>query len=189
MTGILGALAIILAFIGFGSLPLNLAGLMLIVLGVVLFVLEATVDQPRPARDRRDHLLRAGRVRAVHRRRATRPSRSPAVALPLIVTSTATTAILMGLITLAAIRTRHMAPPSGTVGNPVPLGTEGVVQAPLEPLGTAYLAGEAWSARTPDTRTLARDTPVRLVGFDGLTAIVEPTEEAAATGTPAPSTQ
>ena len=43
VTGILGALAIILAFIGFGSLPLNLAGLMLIVLGVVLFVLEATV--------------------------------------------------------------------------------------------------------------------------------------------------
>ena len=43
MTGILGALAIILAFIGFGSLPLNLAGLMLIVLGIVLFVLEATV--------------------------------------------------------------------------------------------------------------------------------------------------
>ncbi len=43
VTGILGALAIILAFIGFGSLPLNLAGLMLIVLGIVLFVLEATV--------------------------------------------------------------------------------------------------------------------------------------------------
>ena len=43
VTGILGALAIILAFIGFGSLPLNLAGLMLIVLGVVLFVLETTV--------------------------------------------------------------------------------------------------------------------------------------------------
>ena len=43
VTGILGAIAIILAFIGFGSLPLNLAGLLLIVLGVVLFVLEATV--------------------------------------------------------------------------------------------------------------------------------------------------
>ena len=40
VTGILGALAIILAFIGFGSLPLNVAGLLLLGLGVVLFVLE-----------------------------------------------------------------------------------------------------------------------------------------------------
>ena len=79
-----------------------------------------------------------------------------------------------------------MAPPSGTVGNPVPLGTEGVVQAPLEPLGTAYLAGESWSARTPDTSPLARDTPVRVVGFDGLTAIVERAEDAAPTA-PLPS--
>ena len=43
VTGILGALAIILAFIGFGSLPLNVAGLMLLVLGVVLFALETQV--------------------------------------------------------------------------------------------------------------------------------------------------
>ena len=43
VTGILGALAIILAFIGFGSLPLNIAGLLLLVLGIVLFVLETQV--------------------------------------------------------------------------------------------------------------------------------------------------
>ena len=43
VTGILGAFAIILAFIGFGSLPLNIAGLLLIGLAIVLFVLELTV--------------------------------------------------------------------------------------------------------------------------------------------------
>ena len=59
----------------------------------------------------------------------------------------------------------------------MPLGTEGVVQSPLEPFGTAYLAGESWSARTADTQPLPRETPVRLVAFDGLTAIVEPTGE------------
>jgi membrane-bound serine protease (ClpP class) len=180
VTGILGALAIILAFIGFGSLPLNLAGLMLIVLGVVLFVLEATVTS--------HGLLAIGGIicfalgaSALYTTPGDPTEPIASVALPLIVTSTATTAVLMGLITIAAIRTRHMAPPSGTVGNPVPLGTEGVVQAPLEPLGTAYLAGEAWTARTADTSPLARDTPVRLVGFEGLTAIVEPTGESAST--------
>src|SRR6476661_1120769 len=43
VTGILGAIAIVLAFIGFGSLPLNVAGLVLIVLAIVMFVLEHTV--------------------------------------------------------------------------------------------------------------------------------------------------
>ena len=177
VTGILGALAIILAFIGFGSLPLNLAGLLLIVLGIVLFVLEATVTS--------HGLLAIGGIicfalgaSALYTNTGDPMEPIVSVALPVVVVSTATTAILMGLITIAAIRTRNMAPPSGTVGVPIPLGTEGVVQAPLEPVGTAYLAGEAWSARTSDTSTVARDTPVRLVGFDGLTAIVEPTGDA-----------
>jgi membrane-bound serine protease (ClpP class) len=43
VTGILGALALILAFIGFGSLPLNLAGLLLIAFGIVLFALETQI--------------------------------------------------------------------------------------------------------------------------------------------------
>src|SRR3954471_13914701 len=42
-TGTIGALAIILALIGFGSLPLNVGGLLLIVLGLVLVGLELTV--------------------------------------------------------------------------------------------------------------------------------------------------
>ena len=67
-----------------------------------------------------------------------------------------------------------MRPPAGTVGVPVPAGTQGVVQAPLAPLGTVYLGGETWSARTPSETPLDRSTPVRLVGFDGLIAIVEP---------------
>ena len=95
------------------------------------------------------------------------------VATPLIVTTTATTAIPMGFITLAAIRTRRMPAPAGVVGTRVPLGTAGIVQAPLAPLGTVHLGGETWSARTVDERPLDRATPVRLIGFDGLTAIVE----------------
>ncbi len=174
VTGILGALALILAFIGFGSLPLNLAGLLLIGLGVVLFILETQVVS--------HGLLAIGGIicfalgaSALY----TQPGGDPTlplveVATPLIVVSTVTTGLLMVLITLAAIRTRQMPAPGGTVGVPVALGTTGVVQAPLGPLGTVHLGGETWSARTADERPLARSTPVRLVGFDGLTAIVEP---------------
>ena len=96
------------------------------------------------------------------------------VATPVIVVTTGMAALVMSLIAIAAVRTRRMTSSAGTVGVPVPLGTEGVVHSPLEPLGTVYLADEPWSGRTADGTTLARDTPVRLVGFDGLVAIVEP---------------
>jgi membrane-bound serine protease (ClpP class) len=173
VTGILGALALILAFIGFGSLPLNVGGLLLIALGVVLFILETQVTS--------HGLLAIGGVicfalgaSALYTEPGDPLGPVVAVATPLVVVTTVTTAILMGLLTLAAIRTRRMPAPAGTVGVQVPLGTLGSVQAPLDPVGTAYLAGESWTARTADDAPVARDTPVRLVGFDGLTAIVEP---------------
>ncbi len=43
VTGVLGGIAIILAFVGFGSLPLNVGGLLLIGLAILLFFLEFTV--------------------------------------------------------------------------------------------------------------------------------------------------
>jgi membrane-bound serine protease (ClpP class) len=174
VTGILGALALILSFIGFGSLPLNVAGLLLLGLGIILFALETQVVS--------HGLLTVGGIvcfllgaSALY----TVPGGDPlqpaiGVAPPVIGVATITTAFVMGLIAITAARTRRMKPPAGTVGVPVPAGTTGVVQAPLGPLGTVYLGGETWSARTADERPLDRDTPVTLIGFDGLTAIVQP---------------
>ena len=82
---------------------------------------------------------------------------------------------------------RRIRASSGTVGEPVPPGTPGIVQAPLEPTGTVLLGGEAWTARTPDGRRLERDARVRLVRFDGLIAIVEPAEPLTESDPPPPA--
>lgn len=173
VTGILGALALILALVGFGSLPLNLAGLLLLGLGVVLFVLETQVVS--------HGLLTVGGIvcfalgaSALYTEPGDPTGPLVQVATPLVVVMTTTTAVLMGLIAVAAMRTRSMPAPAGSAGTRLPVGTLGTVQAPLDPIGTAFLAGEPWSARTADGRSLPRDATVRLVGFDGLTAIVEP---------------
>lgn len=174
-TGIIGGLALILAFIGFGSLPLNLAGLLLIAFAVVLFVLEAQIVS-------HGLLAVAGVVAfalgasALYTEPGTPTGPAVEVALPLLVVMVGTTAVLMGLVTVAAARTREMRGSAGTVGVPVAAGAEGTVRAPLGPVGTAFVAGEEWTARTVDERPLARGTPVRLVGFDGLVALVEPLE-------------
>ena len=64
--------------------------------------------------------------------------------------------------------------PGGLVGPPVVSGSHGVVRAPVAPLGSAYIGGEEWTARSADDRPIDRGTPVTVVAVDGLTVLVEP---------------
>jgi membrane-bound serine protease (ClpP class) len=175
VTGILGALAIVLAFIGFGSLPLNVGGLLLILLAMVLFGLELTVTS--------HGLLGVGGLISFALGASalfTQPG-DPfepliGVAAPVIFTTTVTAGIFLALVVWAAVRSRGMAAPAGLVGMSLalPPGVSGVVRRTIEPVGSVYAAGEEWSARTSDGAALERGTPVRIVGTDGLTLIVEP---------------
>lgn len=176
VTGILGGLAIILAFIGFGSLPLNVAGLLLIALAVVLFVLESTVTS-------HGLLTVAGLVTFILGASAlfTAPGDPTGpfvqVAGPLIATMAVTTAAFMGLIAWSAVRSRKMATTGGLVGGAgggLAIGSAGIVKSPLVPVGSIFAAGEEWSARLAGSGALQRGELVRVVGIDGLTAIVEP---------------
>ncbi len=181
VTGILGGLAIILAFIGFGSLPLNVAGLLLIALAIVLFVLESTVTS-------HGLLTVAGLVTFVLGASAlfTAPGDPTGpfveVAGPLLLTMTVTTGLFMSLIAWSAVRSRRLPGSPGLVGasgGGLAVGVAGVVRRPLEPSGSIYAGGEEWSARTAESGTLERGQPVRVVAMDGLTAIVESDESSA----------
>lgn len=172
--GLIGAICLVLAFIGFMGLPVNVAGLVLIAFGMVLFVLESQITS--------HGILAAGGLivfvigASVLYSEPAGATSGPtvAVATPLIVITAALFAAFMGAVIYAALRVRRMTAPKGTVGTNVPAGTTGVVQAPLAPLGTVHLGGETWSARSADGLELGRDTPVRLVKFDGLVAVVAP---------------
>jgi membrane-bound serine protease (ClpP class) len=175
VTGILGALAIVLAFIGFGSLPLNVGGLLLILLAVVLFGLELTVTS--------HGLLGVGGLvcfalgaSALFTQPGDPFQPLAQVAPGVILTTTVTAALFLGLIVWAAVRSRGMPSPAGLVGTSasLPVGIGGVVRKSIEPVGSVYVAGEEWSARTADGSTLERGTPVRVITTEGLTVIVEP---------------
>lgn len=173
VTGILGALAIILAFVGFGSLPLNVAGLLLIGLAVVLFVLEFTVTS--------HGLLTVGGLvcfvlgaSALYTEPGDPFGPIVAVGAPLIAFMTITTAAFMALIAVVALRTRRMVASPGLVGANVLSGARGIVRRPLEPLGSVHIAGEEWTARSANDRPIERGVPVKVVAVDGLTVLVEP---------------
>ena len=172
VTGILGGMAVILAFVGSDSLPLNVAGILLIGLAMVLFVLEWNVVS--------HGLLTIGGLvcfalglSALYTAPGDPFQPLVGVALPLIAVMTGTFAVLMGLITVAAVRTRQMAMP-GLVGIDVSSGMHGVVKRPLEPMGSVQVGGEEWTARSADDRPIERGTPVKVVAVDGLTVLVEP---------------
>ena len=177
VTGILGALAIILAFIGFGSLPLNVAGLLLIVLAMVLFGLELTVTSHGLLGRGRHHLLRSGGVGALHRSPATRSSRWCASRRRSWRTTTVTAAVLLLLIVALRRPNPRMAAPAGLVGSASSLVARG--------RRASFADRSSRSARSISRgRSGQRDRPMAgrwSVAFrcgwsatDGLTVIVEP---------------
>jgi membrane-bound serine protease (ClpP class) len=173
VTGILGGLALILAFIGLGALPLNVGGLILIVFGLVLIGLELTVTS--------HGLLGFGGVVCIALGASalfTEPGDPFApvvqVAPAIIITVTVMGLALIALIATVAVRSRRMTGSNGLFGTAVASGAHGVVRMPLNPLGSAYIAGEEWTARSADDRPIDRGTPVTVVAVDGLTVLVEP---------------
>ena len=177
VTGILGAFALILAFIGFGSLPLNISGLLLIGLAVVLFVLELSVTS--------GGLLTIGGLvafalgaSALYTEPGDPVAPEVSVAPEVIVLMTVLTGLVMLGILFVVMRQRRRPQPLPSVSHIsaplVPVGTEGEVRSPLGPTGTIYAAGEEWTARGSDAGLLARGTSVRVTGNDGMVLIVEP---------------
>lgn len=173
VTGILGGIAIILAFIGSDSLPLNVGGLLLIALAMLLFALELSVTS--------HGLLAVGGIicfalgaSALYTQPGDPFGPIVSVATPLVIVMTGTFAVLMTLITVTAIRTRRMTGSPGLIGEAIHSGTHGIVRRPIEPLGSVHIAGEEWTARSVGDQPIERGTPVKVVAVDGLTVLVEP---------------
>jgi membrane-bound serine protease (ClpP class) len=184
VTGILGALALILAFIGFGSLPLNVAGLLLIGLAIALFVLEFTVTS--------HGLLTIGGIicfalgaSALYTAPGTPTAPAISVDPAVIAVVTGLTGAYVAFVLFVVVRwRRRMGHTLMTSTGPiVGAGSMGLVRTALLPDGVVYASGEEWTARTEAGASIAPGTPVRVVRRDGLRLIVEPIEPPA--GTPA----
>jgi len=177
-TGTIGGLSLILGFIGSGSLPLNVAGLLLLGLSVVLLFLEASVPS-------HGLLTIAGLVCFVLGASAFYTAPGPElpaaqVSWPVIAVTAAIALAFAVIVVRAAFRLRHMKPTlvsPGLSGSGIgTVGQVGEVRHDLSPDGSIYVAGEEWSARSSSGRSVLRGLRVRVIGQDGLTLIVEPVE-------------
>ncbi|HJX68343.1 MAG TPA: nodulation protein NfeD [Candidatus Limnocylindrales bacterium] len=176
LMGLVGAVSLALSFYGSGSLPLNILGVILVVLGIFMLVFESTVPS--------HGLLTVGGlasflVGAV----AFYGSPGPylpgvAVAWPIIIAMTMAAALYGLFLVRTLLQMRHLAVPagSGMVGTIKVVGQTGEVQADLVPTGTVYVGGESWTARTSNGQSVARGSHVRVIRQEGLTLIVERVE-------------
>lgn len=174
--GLAGAICLALSFYGSGSLPLNLLGVALVVIGLFMLIIETSVPS-------HGLLTVGGIVCFVVGAVAFYGTPGPylpgvSVAWPIIGTMTALAAAYSLLLLRTLVQMRREALPAGTglVGTVDVVGMTGKVESDLAPVGTVYVARESWSATTANGEHVAKGEPVRVVRREGLTLVVEKVE-------------
>ena len=170
-SGILGAIAVLLAFIGSNSLPLNVGGLLLILLGIGLFALEVNVTSYG--------LLSVGGaislvLGAIALYTDVQPGQESIQVEVSPILIGVVLAIMLGFLFFIArgmLEVRRRAPPVDAMRALV--GAAGTAQTLIAPTGIAYAGGESWTARSREVE-IGPGSPVRVVGVEGLELIVEP---------------
>jgi membrane-bound serine protease (ClpP class) len=158
--GAFGAICMVTALFGFSVLPLSWAGLMLVLLGVALLVVDAHVTSHGALTLSGLVAIAIGLVTLFHK--APAPYHT---SVPLIVT---VTAVLGGFWAIALAKAVQVRRRPAEVGPSDIIGMEGVARDG----GYVFVHGELWRARSPEP--LAPGQRVRVEGVDGLSLAVRP---------------
>ena len=163
--GVVGAMCVLLAFYAFQLLPVNYAGVALILLGIALLVAEAFAPSFGALGIGGVAALTFGLVVFVDPETAG----GYAPSLTFIAVLAAVASAIMLATVLFALRARHRPVVSGVEDL---LGARGEVLSDFEGEGYVRVRGESWRALAAGP--LAAGRKVRVTGIDGLTLKVEP---------------
>jgi membrane-bound serine protease (ClpP class) len=170
--GITGLIALILAFVALGSLPVGWAGIVLLLLGIGLLVAELYTEGT-------GFLAAAGIAAFVlGSLMLYRPITPPSpAALPdvrvsrwLVAGMALTIAAFFTIVLRALYRSRRM--PIG-IGAEAMVGRRGVAVSPVAPEGSVRIEREVWSAISEEG-PIAAGEAVEVVGVKGVTLYVKP---------------
>jgi membrane-bound serine protease (ClpP class) len=173
--GVIGGICIVLALYAMHILPVNIAGVFLILLALALFILEAKYTS--------HGVLLAGGVVSMLlgalfliRSPLTAGGVSLGVALAVTLPFAALSVMLMRLV----LRSRKW---KTTTGREEMIGAQGVVVSPMQDgaEGMIRIHGELW--RAISSRPVPEGKPVRVVRIEGLKLYVEPVEAGVSTAT------
>jgi membrane-bound serine protease (ClpP class) len=138
LPGVLGGICLILAFYAFQTLPINYAGLLLIILGVILFIAEVKVVS--------HGILTIGGIAALilgSLMLIDSPAPFLQISLSAILGVTAATTAFFVFAIGAVFRAHRRQPATGREGL---VGQAGVARTRLNPDGLIFIRGEIWNA-------------------------------------------
>jgi len=165
--GVVGAVCLILAFFALQVLPVNYAGLLLILVAIVLFILEVKITS--------FGLLTIGGIVAMLLGSLMLIEQPPdnfapviSISLTLIITVVALTAAFFIFAFGMAFRTHRK---KATTGNEGMVGESGVAQSKISPEGNVTVHGEIWKATSDGL--IKKGDRVRIVSVEGLVLKVE----------------
>jgi membrane-bound serine protease (ClpP class) len=166
--GVVGVISLILAFYSLHTLPVNYAGLALIVFGVVLFLLEVKIISHGLLTIGGIISLFLGSIMLIRT-----PSMFEVVELSLtvIIASVVVTTLFFTLLLTLGIRAQRLKPTTGSEGL---VGEIGEATSDLAPAGTVRVHGELWKAESV-AGNLTRGEKVRVVSVQNLILRVERT--------------
>ncbi len=167
LPGIVGAISLILAFYSLQSLPINYAGVLLMLLGVVFFVLEATVTSYGLLAIGGVISMILGSVMLV-KTDAPFLQVSWAVILPVVGVAAGLSLLIVGM----GVKAMRRRPVTGMEGM---VGTVGVAKTTLAPQGKIMIHGEIWDALSE--HPLEPGDSVEVVRMEGLKLYVKPAQK------------
>jgi len=164
--GVVGAICIILAFFALQTLPINYAGILLMLVAIALFILEVKIASYGLLSLGGIVSMLIGSMMLIDRSVPFSDifSISWRIILPVVLTTAAF--FILGMILV--IRT-HMK--KTTTGKEGLIGTMGVCKAEINPKGKIFIHGEYWNAISEEV--IQPEEKVRVVEVDGLTLKVE----------------
>jgi len=160
LPGVIGGISLILAFFAFQSLPINYAGLLLILFGIVLLVAEIKIVS--------HGVLAIGGIIAMALGSLMLYDATEIgfrISWWVIVPTVGATAGVFLFVVAAGVRALWRRPQLGVSGM---IGEVGIVREALAPAGHVAIHGELWRA-VADGEAVDAGTSVRVVDVDGLT--------------------
>jgi len=169
LPGTFGAIAIVLGFLGFGVLPVETAGLVLIAIALALFALELFVPS--------GGILGIGGIIALILGGIIAFRDTPAEFQPSRILIVALVVVVSGMFISLAVGLARLRKLDLPVGSQAMVGMVAVARTPLNPAGQVAVMGERWQA-TIERGEAAPGDRLRVIAAEGLRLTVRKEDDA-----------
>ena len=165
ISGAIGVLFLILGFYAFSILPINYAGLALIILAIILFILDIVLGLSGMLSIAGVASLLIGSFLLID-------TDAPylKIATSLIISASVIVSGFLIIVIRAVYKVHRQKPTTGEAGI---TGETAVVCQDLNPQGLVKVSGEIWKAVSRDGKKIKKGQEVKIISLQGLTLLVK----------------